>query len=108
MQLCATTLQHVISIQSEGGQYETLGVNKGSLLVNLNDSRTYAQAYADDVACILMVFCRKAQRTINKIDTWCSRERRLDSLIPIILKGVAVQISSDVNYLGVTLDAKLS
>ena len=99
------------------------------LLTTLNDSGVYAQAYADDVACLvtgssLMNICRKVQKTLDRIDTWCcanglsanpaktgivlfTRRRKLDGLVLPKLKGVTIQLSKEIKYLGVILDSKL-
>lgn len=100
-----------------------------SVLVILNGSIIYSQAYADDVTFpiigpFISVVCRKAQGTLNMFDTWCSknvlpalptktsvvfftRRKMLDGFVSPTLIGITIQISSEVKYLGVILESKL-
>ena len=101
-----------------------------SLLEEVSNLGVHIQAYADDV-CFLVsginirTVCRKIQTALDVVDAWCNRnglianpnkttlvlftrKRKIDDLTPIILKGVNLQLSDEVKYLGVTLDKKLT
>lgn len=101
-----------------------------SLLNELQDSGCHIQAYADDVCALisgrsLATICSKMQIVLDKIENWCNlqglsvnpnkstlvlftRKRKMEGLTLPAIKGVTLQLSSEVKYLGVTLDNKLS
>lgn len=101
-----------------------------SLLEEVSQLGIFIQAYADDV-CLLISHknlgkaCEQAQLALNRLDAWCSRNglnanpnktnfvlftrnRKIEGLIPILLKGITLQISEEVKYLGITLGKKLT
>lgn len=100
------------------------------LLVELTDAGIYIQGYADDI--VLMVqgkYCNVVADMMNVglrlVNRWCEREglsvnplktvivpftrkRNLESLSRLKLGNTQLGISTEVKYLGITLDHKLS
>jgi ribonuclease HI len=100
------------------------------LLVRLETAHLYAQAYSDDI----VVFVRgqfidtvrdRIQQALNIVQRWCAevhlgvnpkktelvvftRRRKLDGYRPPRLCGVQLELTSEVKYLGVILDSKLT
>ena len=99
------------------------------MLEEISNLGIHMQAYVDDVCSLvsginIRTICRKMQNALDDVDAWCNkyglnanpnkttlvlftRKRKIDELIPIKLKGVQLQLSEEVKYLGVTLDMKL-
>lgn len=100
-----------------------------SLLDTLDEPNVYCQAYADDVAVLatgvsLSEVCANTQIALDKIDSWCTtnglsvnphktglvlftKKRTMTGLSLPVLKGVTIPLSTEVKYLGLTLDSKL-
>ena len=106
----------------------TLAVD--NLLLKLHDRKIDAIGYADDLVVIIRGFCQTSiadqmQLALNTISGWChenelninadktvivpfTRKRLLDNLYKPTLNGNQIQFSTEVKYLGVILDQKLT
>ncbi|KAJ8735608.1 hypothetical protein PYW07_007228 [Mythimna separata] len=100
------------------------------LLVEASKNDLDVHSYADDVVACVVGPCQSTvssilQRSLNTINTWCTenhlsvnpskttivpftRKRKLDKLVTLTVKGTVVPLSSDVKYLGVTIDQRLT
>lgn len=101
-----------------------------SLLEGLSRSGFRVQAYADDLVIEVRgrdqgTLCDLLQQATIMVRAWCMREGlsvnphktsvvpftkrvKLDGLRPIVMDGVTINLSSEVKYLGVTLDKRLN
>ena len=101
-----------------------------SLLVQLNEAHYYCQFYADDGAIILVGFCLRTlcdlmAGAFRMVERWCdanglsvspeklelvlfTRKRKLEGFRAPRLYGTRVDLVSQVKYLGVILDSKLT
>ncbi|XP_063381255.1 uncharacterized protein LOC134667773 [Cydia fagiglandana] len=92
--------------------------------------RIDTQGYADDLVVTVRGNCQSTlsdlmQRALNTINTWCgenelsinadktiivpfTNKRKLDKLKPLVMNGKTIPFSTEVKYLGVTLDQKLT
>lgn len=106
----------------------TLAVDK--LLRLLSDQRIEVQGYADDLVIMVRGFCQSTlscllQNALSVVGKWCkdnnlnvnadktvvipfTNKRKLDKLAPPRLNGKEITFSSEVKYLGVTLDQRLN
>lgn len=106
----------------------TLAVDQ--LLYRLADLRIDAQGYADDLVIVVRGFCQSTissimQKALNTVSDWCgnsdlsvnagktvivpfTNKRRLDRLVNPKLNGKIITFSTEVKYLGVTIDQKLT
>lgn len=100
------------------------------LLTELNNKGLYTQGYADDLVVLIRgkhahVISELMQQALNIIESWCNREnlmvnpnkttmipftrrRKLEDIKLPKLFGTELQMSREVKYLGITLDAKLT
>jgi len=101
-----------------------------SLIEELNHEHLWAQGYSDDVIVVLKgidlgTLCSKMESALKLINDWCgehglsvnprkteaivfTRNRKMNGLRPLKLKGVEINYSQSVKYLGVHLDPKLT
>ena len=106
----------------------TMVVDK--LLRRLSGGPAYIQAYADDLVCVIQGFDANvirdiAQQTLVSVSDWCSEtglrlspaktdavmftwKRKWSFSQPLNLDGTTIKLISQVKYLGITLDHKLS
>lgn len=106
----------------------TLAVDQ--LLYRLANLHIDAQGYADDLVIVVRGFCQSTissimQRGLNTVSDWCgksglsvnaektvivpfTKKKRLDKLVKPILNGNPINLSTEVKYLGVTIDHKLT
>jgi len=100
------------------------------LLSNFDLDKDFLQAFADDLAIVIGGLCTatiraKCQRYMNCINSWClsvgvkisavktqaimfTRKRKWSLDRPLALNGQSITLVTEVRYLGVTLDSKLS
>lgn len=106
----------------------TLAVDE--LLHKMADLRVDTQGYADDLVVTIRGNCQSTlsylmQKALDAINLWCgehelsvnadktvvvpfTNKRKLDQLRPLVMNGKTITFSSEVKYLGVTLDQKLT
>ena len=107
-------------------------ITLNKLLSSLGYSNDFLQAFADDLVVLIRGFCKStlrdiAQSTLNKISAWChsnglilsystlktkvvlfTRKKDANLPTPILVDGISINPSSQVVYLGFTLDSKLT
>lgn len=106
----------------------TLAVD--GLLHKMAALRIDTQGYADDLVVTVRGNCQSTisylmQRALNTINAWCgdnelsinadktiivpfTNKHKLDKLKPLVMNGKTIPFSTEVKYLGVTLDQKLT